>query len=257
MNDELKAALWECTRQGNIFHTPKTQLDRKLYVELKKTIENAGGKWKGGKVQGFVFDRDPTEIISKLRSGEAVDIKQKYQFFATPDKLADKLVSLVDWSKYKYPSILEPSAGQGALVKAVLRKKIEFAVLVMVELLDTNRMILDKEFCNYDHPHIKLHNEPDFMKYTDDHTFDVIIANPPFSNNQDVMHIKTMYDHLNQGGTLVCITSKHWEFAGRNIERLFREWIMDLDDCEVIDVDPGEFKSSGTTVATNIVIIRK
>jgi hypothetical protein len=34
---------------------PNQQLDRKEYLEVKKKLELIGGKWKGGKIQGFEF----------------------------------------------------------------------------------------------------------------------------------------------------------------------------------------------------------
>lgn len=40
-----------------------------------------------------------------------------------------------------------------------------------------------------------------------------IIANPPFTGNQDIEHVRLMYDRLEEGGTLAAITSQHWKFA--------------------------------------------
>jgi hypothetical protein len=55
-----------------------------------------GGKWKGGKVFGFVFATDPTELLDQIANGEKRNLKKEFQFFATPEKLADELVYLAD-----------------------------------------------------------------------------------------------------------------------------------------------------------------
>ena len=42
--------LQNCTVEGTVIKLPNTQLDRKLYQEVAKSLELIGGKWKGGKV---------------------------------------------------------------------------------------------------------------------------------------------------------------------------------------------------------------
>ena len=48
-----------------------------------------------------------------------------------------------------------------------------------------------------------------FLKYKDK-TYSKIIANPPFTKNQDIDHLKEMFKVLESGGKLVCITSESW-----------------------------------------------
>lgn len=84
----------------------------------------------------------------------------------------------------------------------------------------------------------------------------VIIANPPFYKNQDIDHIYKMYGKLSRGGGIVTIMSKHWEESRNKKETLFRNWLNEIDS-EVIEVESGEFKNSGTSIATVIVIINK
>jgi hypothetical protein len=65
-------------------------------MEVKNKLELIGGKWKGGKVGGFVFQEDPTDMLEQIANGENRKLKKEFQFFATPDELADKLVELAD-----------------------------------------------------------------------------------------------------------------------------------------------------------------
>ena len=67
-------------------------------------------------------------------------MKKEFQFFATPEKLADELVNLADLKQHD--TILEPSAGQGAIVKAI--NKVCDVVPDCFELMDVNTLVLKK-----------------------------------------------------------------------------------------------------------------
>jgi len=84
--------LQNCTVEGNIVKLPNIQLDRKDYQEVARALELIGGKWKGGKIMGFVFITNPSELLIQISNGEKRNLKKEFQFFATPEKLADKLV---------------------------------------------------------------------------------------------------------------------------------------------------------------------
>ena len=92
VNEYLKDVIIE----GNLVKLPLGQLDRKEYMEVKKKLELIGGKWKGGNTQGFVFEQDPKELLDKVCEGENINLKKEFQFFETPEKIADKLVYYAD-----------------------------------------------------------------------------------------------------------------------------------------------------------------
>lgn len=242
---ETKEILQQCTIEDNVVKLPSIQLDRKEYLDVKKQLELIGGKWKSGKIQGFVFDSDPTDLLEQISNGEKRNLKKEFQFFETPDHLADRLVELANLDGTE--KILEPSAGRGAIVKAIHRE-LGYVDVWGYELMPINQTFLDKV------DHFKLLGS-DFLTECDT-SFDAIIANPPFSKNQDVEHIQKMYEHLNNGGKLVSIASKHWQFAAGKKETAFRKWLEDVE-ADVIDIDAGEFKESGTMIATCIIVINK
>jgi len=242
MNKE--EVLKECTVDGVVVKLPDVQLDREAYLGVEKAMELIGGKWKGGKVAGFVFKEDPTELLQQIANGDKRNLKKEFQFFGTPDSLADILVDLADI--HMDERILEPSAGQGAIVKAIDRC-ITGKKVYCFELMPVNRTILDK-----------CHNAEilgdDFLKYDESVKFDKIIANPPFAKNQDILHIKKMYGCLNNGGRLVTIASNHWRTCNNKKETEFREWLSEKDSY-VLDIESGEFKESGTNIATCMIVI--
>lgn len=245
--------LQQCKVEGTIIKLPDTQFDRKLYLDVAKALNLIGGKWKGGKVAGFVFQEDPTELLKQIANGEKRNLKKEYQFFATPDELADELVRLADiGERWTNPSfrILEPSAGQGAIIKAIQRRHTDRCPVYAIEKMGINRTILEKM------NNVFLNKEPDFILTNTDTGFNRIIANPPFMKNQDIDHIYKMYDVLKEGGRIVSIASNHWTISDRNKETNFREWLEDVG-AQIKDIPMGSFKESGTMVGGKIIIIDK
>lgn len=250
--------LQNCTVEGNLVKLPGVQLERKLYLDVAKALELIGGKWKGGKVGAFVFPHDPAELLEQIANGDNRNLKKEYQFFETPAELADELAELLQIPRVINFSnqtamkfrILEPSAGQGALVKALLRIE-SYRQIDCCELMPTNQTFLSKI------NEVNLIGD-DFLKLGDEYNnyYDRIIANPPFSNNQDIDHVKKMYECLKPGGRMVTITSKHWELSCNRKETDFRDWLEEVD-AEVYEIENGSFKSSGTMVGGYIVIIEK
>ena len=236
--------LKNCTVENNVVKLPEGNLDRKLFLEVKKSLERIGGKWKGGKVFGFVFNEDPTELLSKISAGEKINLKKDFQFFATPSNLADKLVALADVNTGE--TFLEPSAGQGAIVKAINRLS-PGRIVDCYELMKANRNILKKINT------VNILGE-DFLKSND--KYDRIIANPPFSKNQDIQHIMHMYDCLNPKGKIVSIASNHWRTSKNKKETQFRNWLSEVN-AQVHEIESGAFKTSGTNVSACIIVIEK
>ena len=237
--------LQDCTVEGNVVKLPNIQLDRKDYQEVAKALELIGGKWKGGKIMGFVFVTDPTELLAQIANGEKRNLKKEFQFFATPEKLADELVYLADLKQHD--TILEPSAGQGAIIKAI--NKVVDVVPDCFELMDVNTLILKKSGLSFN-----LIGE-DFLK-NEGKTYSKIIANPPFTKNQDIDHLKEMYNCLSRGGKLVCITSESWVNGSQKKQVDFKNW-LEKEKAEIIDIEKGSFKESGTAVGGKIIVLEK
>ena len=140
------ASVWQkCTVKDNVLKLPTEQLDRQIYDEVKKQLEAVGGKWKSGKTQGFVFSEttDANDVLRQLLSGkDYLQEKKDFQFFATPKAVADEVAQHLGKIK-DGAMILEPSAGQGALIKAVQRinDNVKFDVY---EAMQENKKVLQK-----------------------------------------------------------------------------------------------------------------
>jgi hypothetical protein len=132
--------LQDCTIDGFIVRLPNIQIERKLYLEIAKSINLIGGVWTGGKVKGFIFKEDPTELLEQISNGEKRNLKKEFQFFATPAKFADYLVELADLKLTDI--VLEPSAGQGAIINSI-HKVVNISV-DYCELMELNQTFLKK-----------------------------------------------------------------------------------------------------------------
>ena len=241
--DILKGAYVE----GNVVKLPPVQLEKKLYDKVANRLRKAGGRWNGGKTQGFVFKASPTEILSGIQAGEKIDVKQKYQSFFSPPDVANRVVELAEI--FHDDKVLEPSAGDGAIIKAIHQIHPEL-IVDYCELQPESRMDLEKL------TNVKDVGE-DFLNYLPGEIYDVITANPPWKNNSDIDHIYHMYKMLKPGGRIVSVASLHWDqFDDKAKEQRFKYW-LNLLKASVQKLPPGTFKKSGTMFPGCIITINK
>ena len=66
----VEEILKHCTLEDSVLKLPKVQFNKKSYAEAKKWIEEAGGSWQGGKIQGFTFPFNPERVFSILKEGK-------------------------------------------------------------------------------------------------------------------------------------------------------------------------------------------
>ncbi len=243
----VEEILQRCTFKDNVLYLPQLQLNKKSYATVKQWVEEAGGKWTGGKVQGFTFGFDATRVASILLTGKRCNLAQEFQFFETPTEIADWLVSLVGELGVGM-RVLEPSAGRGAIIKAIHRVCPEVMV-DCYELMPENRQVLSTM------DNVRIVGE-DFCREEYSSEYDCIVANPPFSKNQDIRHVKQMYAWLKPYGVVAAITSTHWMMGQEKACADFREWLKKVD-AHTYEIGEGQFASSGTKVNTMAIVITK
>lgn len=246
----LQESLSKCKIKNNVLYLPN-QDEYKLtnYNEVKKALMNAGAEYKRNT---FVFPNDAQPYIDRLMGGESVNIKKEFQFFGTPKNLAERLVKL---AKIKLTDKLcEPEAGQGAIIDEIILQHPSNDIFIC-EKMDINLRILSKKYKDNSHVYFCHPLNDDFLEF-DGGGFDKIIANPPFQNNQDISHIKKMYEVLAPEGRLVSMASKHWQLSKNRKETEFRNWLNKVN-AEIIEVRAGTFKESGTNIAAVIIVIDK
>ncbi|MGD1524054.1 hypothetical protein [Vibrio harveyi] len=227
---------------SNTLKLPSKELSH--YSKIKLMLQKAGGIYDKN---AFVFETEAQPILDRLLNGETINIKKEFQFFETTDKLSDKLIAKLDLKSDE--EWLEPSAGRARIAKKM--KEISESG-TLIELMPQNVEALKK--MGYSPI------EADFIEVTTQmlgKQFDKIGANPPFTNDQDIIHIRHMFDeHLKAGGRLSSYASQSWLKGSNKRQVAFKEWLESLDaDIELID--EGEFKESGTSIPTTLITIQK
>jgi predicted RNA methylase len=216
------------------------------WKSLKVVMEALGSKWKR-QLGGFQFpdDVDALEIVDKAkRTGVIIDPKEA-DFFWTSDEVADRLV---DFSRVNdRHNVLEPSAGNGALVKAI-RRAAPGAVVTCVEALDKNYQALTE---------LKPFNaiRRDFLTIGPGEigTFDRIVMNPPFSKRADINHVWHAFRHfLAPGGILAAIMSGSVEYREDTLTKSFR-MLVEENNGSIVKLPADSFKHAGTSVNTVMV----
>ena len=232
---------------GNAVTMP--QLDRQLYQSVNAALTLLGGKWSKS-AQAHLFPSDPTAIITAaFTEGEVLDEKKSFQFFPTPPPLARKMVRLLGHIDPTH-TILEPSAGEGALVDALLEDGVAERQISLCELNPRCVDILSRKgYTNF--------IGTDFLKIGQSWpalAFDKIIANPPFCNNQDVDHVQAMFEQLHPGGTAVVLMSPSWQHGSQRKQVEFREWVSG-EGFYTEEIPSGTF--ADTEIRTVLLVLTK
>lgn len=208
-------------------------------------MEKAGGHYVQGKAV-FAFDKgiDCQAVLNTLLAGEVINVKQQYQFFATQKTEAKRACEAAGPLVGK--RVLEPSAGDGAL--ADVAREMGAKEIVTVEMWAVNAQKLrDKGY--------QVH-EKDFLTLSPAELglFDAIVANPPFTKNQDIKHVMHMLNFLKPGGSLSVIMSPGWQEGRQKTHQAFKEFLAS-QDVAIEPIAAGAFKGSGTSIPTVQLVI--
>lgn len=178
---------------------------------------------------------------AKLRQGGDI------QF--TPTEVCKRLVELADIKPGDY--VLEPSAGIGNIADAA--RSITGNITCVEWAHDFCEILERKGYNTIQGDFLQLQQE-DFARDSFNGTWDKIVANVPFSKNQDIQHVRHTYSLLRDGGTLVAITGKHWTFANEKACQDFRDWLNQLTH-STHDLPAHTFEMTGAN--STILVIRK
>jgi predicted RNA methylase len=195
--------------EGCVARITEGQLPREAYLILDKYLKMLGGKWNR-KAGGHVFDFDPNDAIdAAVMTGEVTDKKQQFQFFETPEGLADELVAAAGVKDGM--RVLEPSAGRGRIVRAI-KNAAPGCKLYAVEIDAYNIIRLASIDFQGNRPQL-FHLDfmsPSFLvdNFIKEHVrVDACVMNPPFNKRQDVDHVTRAFSLLRPGGRLVSVVS--------------------------------------------------
>lgn len=167
--------------------------------------------------------------------------KNDFGFYPSPFKVVQELIKLGHIEEYH--TVLEPSAGHGAILDEI--KKITSS-FVCGEIQEENKKILESKGYTV--------SFNDFLKYNEKR-FDRIIMNPPFFQQADLNHVLHAYTLLNKGGRLVSVMSNGVTFRDNNKTKQFRNLLE--NNGLIFDLPENSFLETGTKVKTVIIVLSK
>lgn len=215
----------------------KDKLDRTTYKAVNDVLAGLGGKWSS-KMKAHVFEKDIGEAIKEIvETGEFLDLKKDFQFFPTPEWLAEKAVKMAGIRPGE--SCLEPSAGRGAIARFM-------PGCDCIELNPDNAEYLRSHGFNVVHD--------DFMTFKPEKEYDVIVMNPPFCKGQAVAHATKAIEIARR--CVVAITDYGVVFRNDKATVNFRELVKKLGGT-IEPLEEGTFKNSGTMAKTCLIVVKK
>lgn len=248
LDTNILAILSDAQVDGNVVRLTR-QIDRKEYVAVNDVLAALGGKWDR-KAKGHVFGEDPAARLDLAILTGQVERPKDFGFFPTPPDVAARVAELADPRDYEL--VLEPSAGDGALIDAVLERA-PFAGVFAVELLEGNYKGLVARYAS--NPRMRMWRG-DFLSIAPEPRYHRVVANPPFAGRADIDHVVRAWDWLAPGGRLVAIMSAGVRFRQDGKTMAFRAFV-DQYGGEIDDLPEGAFKPSGTMVRTVVVRVDK
>lgn len=197
----------------------------------------------------------PWEALQQ--AADSVQAVSAPELFPTPPAVIERMLDEVNiaalpsapWRDGRYRvDVLEPSAGTGALVRAILQRWTNLAV--RVECVEINYALA----CALGQAGFIVVPDganSDFLDYKPGEHYGLILMNPPFSREVD--HVQHAYLCLAVGGRLVAVMSEGPFFRER--DAAFRVWLERVGgtSCALPD---GSFLPA-TGVKTRLVVIDK
>lgn len=152
-------------------------------------------------------------------------IMRDYTKFFTPDEVADLLVSLAGIEEHH--TVLEPSAGNGYILKSMVRCHRKIAMEASIHAVEIN----SEHYSELNDSCANIVITGDFLQVPlREKTYDRIIANPPFGNETVVNdHIEKMISLLKPGGKLVAIVPEDYIPKGFYVPLELENWATNKD----------------------------
>ncbi|MGY5311628.1 hypothetical protein ACXGR8_34610 [Nocardia gipuzkoensis] len=256
--DFAREILAESRIEGNNLYLPK-RLSQADYRKVDRVIETMGGKWNR-RAQAHVFPSDPTEIIeAAVARGTTPNTTRKVleAYFATPEPLARHVVAGAHSDLAALPPgahVLEPSAGDGVFVRAILAAN----PTVHVTAVEPDRERAAR--IAYD-PRVTVvvSSFEEFATTPTPQQFAGVVMNPPFAlpGRATVWmdHLYTSWELLLDGGQLLGLAPANIGYRSDRSHRAMREFITEHGG--FTDIDSRAFTTSGTDVDTVLLHARR
>ncbi|SDT74211.1 methyltransferase [Actinoplanes derwentensis] len=218
------------------------QLAGDVWRSVARVLILLGGRYETNR-SAFIFEFDPRPALrAVIASGMCFSATKDDGYVPTPDWLAEQLTTTCPFSDLaRMPPgsrILEPSAGDGQIVRAILEANDELHV-VAVEPNTARAAKLDG------HPDRVTVIDTTFEEYAAGpgraELFDGVVMNPPFSAPGQpalwIDHVMTAWNMLEPGGRLVAVVPNGFSFRRDRQHKDVRRLVEDFGGWENLPDD--------------------
>lgn len=174
-------------------------------------------------------------------------------FYPSPAAVAAELVRVAEPGDGQ--RVLEPSAGTGALVRAILARSAG-ATIHAIEV-DPGRADL-LAYLARSEPRVTV-QRANFLALPPNPVYDLVVMNPPFHGTHWIDHVVRAMDWLRPGGLLVSVVPASAETGETERHEHFRAWAEEHRSgwhALYKDLPAESFAESGTRVQTSILVLR-
>lgn len=208
--------------------------------------QGVGGKEfdKGDVSENDPFDNAVLDYYTNQRLNK--NNREGVDYFPTPEPLGYKMV---EWANIgEGDSVLEPSAGHGAIARYVPQSNELVAIEPSMSLFAKLQMKaggLGRKFQN-----------ETFEAYHKSNKHDTIVMNPPFGHAgaTAIAHIEKAFGHLEEGGRMVAIIPRG------AMDKKFDKWYDNEKTAAMraeVDLPDIVFQQAGTSVRCRVVVVDK
>ncbi len=200
-------------------------------------------------------EKDTPEDLFKSKTGLP---SKDLQYYPTPKAVCDKLMNMLDVCSAS-PRILEPSAGDGAIVRALIEKDICGGAHIDAIEIHEGRAQACAQIWN-DKLTVTCEN---FLNRTALPVYDYAVMNPPFSGDHYMQHVQHAFEMLVAGGELLAVLPITAKVGESKRQIAFREWAGkhsrygNNNEPYFVDLPQSSFKESGTNINTVILSMQK
>lgn len=192
------------------------------------------------------FDRAVLDYYTNQKLAGRRDSREGQDYYPTPEPLG---YMMNQWGQIgEGESVLEPSAGHGAIARYVPKENLLTAV-------EPSQRLFSKLQIKAGGNGRKFENDV-FENYNVVNKHDVVLMNPPFGvgGRMAVDHVAKAFQHLDEGGRVVAIIPRG------STDKKFEKWYEGQKDA-VLTAEIGlpdiTFERAGTSVNCRVVVIDK
>lgn len=207
--------------------------------------------------------------ISERKTGPtAMVLCKDLQFYPTPPEAARALVGDTGCISVngKVIRVLEPSAGEGALIQAMMDSANHYAVSGLALHVDAYEVDpVRAQVCSRMRRTARCDlalnvREQNFLNVHPRPVYDVVIMNPPFSGTHWMTHVLHAFRFLKPNGTLRAILPVSAQLGTSKAHREFQAWAEANQPkwhrgSPFRDLPVGSFRASGTNINTVILSV--